>query len=183
MTEQDEDILGAFREGRLELLYRKMYPGMLLYAVKNAGERTDFLAEDCVQNAIFNAWKRRESFESIYALKSFLYVSIKNEIVSLRRKAQAQERYAAQLEVEAVFENTVIDAETQAVLYNAIRNLPEKVRRIFELSFIDGLKNTEIAEQLGVSDSTVKKTKARALDILREKLDSRLFLFFFSVSL
>ena len=50
---------------------------------------------------------------------------------------------------------------------------------IFELSFIEGLKNIEIAEQLGVSDSTVKKAKAKALEILREKLDPRLFLFFF----
>jgi len=41
------------------------------------------------------------------------------------------------------------------------------------------LKNIEIAEQLGVSDSTVKKAKAKALEILREKLDPRLFLFFF----
>ena len=77
--------------------------------------------------------------------------------------------------------NTVIDQETQLLLYNAIQNLPDKERRIFELSFIEGLKNVEIAERLGVSDSTVKKTKAKALEILREKLDPRLFLFFFSL--
>lgn len=48
MAELDEDILRDFRQGRLESLYRRMYPGLLLYAVKNAGERHDFLAEDCV---------------------------------------------------------------------------------------------------------------------------------------
>ena len=47
------------------------------------------------------------------------------------------------------------------------------------LSFIEGLKITDIAEQLNVSESTVKKTKAKALDILREKLPRELFLFFF----
>lgn len=183
MAELDEDILRDFRQGRLESLYRRMYPGLLLYAVKHAGERHDFLAEDCVQDAIFNAWKRREAFDSIYALKSFLYISIRNEIVSLQRRERAQERYVAQLEGEAFFEETVIDSETQGILYNAIRSLPEKERRIFEMSFIEGLKNVEIAEQLGVSDSTVKKTKARALDILRGKLDRKIFLFFFSTAL
>ena len=77
------------------------------------------------------------------------------------------------------FANTVIDQETQLLLFNAIHSLPDRERQIFELSFIEGLKNIEIAEQLGVSDSTVKKAKAKVLEILREKLDPRLCLFFF----
>ena len=153
----DLQVLQAFKKGQLELFYRRIYPGLLLYAVKNAGDRHDFLAEDCVQNAIFNAWKRRDSFDSIYTLKSFLYTSVN----------------------EAFFANTVIYQETQLLLFNAIHSLPDRERQIFELSFIEGLKNIEIAEQLGVSDSTVKKAKAKALEILREKLDPRLFLFFF----
>ena len=88
----DLQVLQAFKKGQLELFYRRIYPGLLLYAVKNAGDRHDFLAEDCVQNAIFNAWKRRDSFDSIYTLKAFLYTSVKNEIISLYRKGKAQER-------------------------------------------------------------------------------------------
>ena len=169
----DLQVLQAFKKGQLELFYRRIYPGLLLYAVKNAGDRHDFLAEDCVQNAIFNAWKRRDSFDSIYTLKSFLYTSVKNEIISLYRKGKAQERYSSQLENEAFFANTVIDQETQLLLFNAIHSLPDRERQI------EGLKNIDIAEQWGVSDSTVKKAKAKALEILREKLDPRLFLFFF----
>ena len=106
-------------------------------------------------------------------MKSFLYTSVKNEIISLYRKGKAQERYSSQLENEAFFANTVIDQETQLLLFNAIHSLPDRERQIFELSFIEGLKNIEIAEQLGVSDSTVKKAKAKALEILREKLDNK----------
>ena len=140
----DLQVLQAFKKGQLELFYRRIYPGLLLYVVK-----------------------------------SFLYTSVKNEIISLYRKGKAQERYSSQLENEAFFANTVIDQETQLLLFNAIHSLPDRERQIFELSFIEGLKNIEIAEQLGVSDSTVKKAKAKALEILREKLDPRLFLFFF----
>ena len=132
----DLQVLQAFKKGQLELFYRRIYPGLLLYAVKNAGDRHDFLAEDCVQNAIFNAWKRRDSFDSIYTLKSFLYTSVKNEIISLYRKGKAQERYSSQLENEAFFANTVIDQETQLLLFNAIHSLPDRERQIFELSFI-----------------------------------------------
>ena len=66
-----------------------------------------------------------------------------------------------QLENEAFFANTVIDQETQLLLFNAIHSLPDRERQIFELSFIEGLKNIEIAEQLGVSDSTVKRRKPK----------------------
>ena len=175
----DVQMLNEFKQGRLEMLYRRLYPALLLYAVRYAGEQNGFLAEDCVQNAVFNAWKRRLQFESVESLKSFLYISIKNEIVSLHRKAKASERYLSQLEDEVFFQNSVIDQETQLLLYYAIRSLPESERQIFELSCIEGLKITDIAEQLNVSESTVKKTKAKALDILREKLPRELFLFFF----
>lgn len=174
----DLQVLQAFKKGQLELFYRRIYPGLLLYAVKNAGDRHDFLAEDCVQNAIFNAWKRRDSFDSIYTLKSFLYTSVKMRSSAFTGKEKHRNDILPSWK-EAFFANTVIDQETQLLLFNAIHSLPDRERQIFELSFIEGLKNIEIAEQLGVSDSTVKRAKAKALEILREKLDPRLFLFFF----
>lgn len=172
----DEQILTEFKQGKLGLLYKRIYPALLLYAIRYMGNQTDFLAEDCVQNAIFNAWKRKEQFDSIYTLKSFLYISIKNEIVSLFRKKKASERYFSQLEKELSFCNSVIEQETQLLVYNAIHDLPAKERRIFEMSYIDGMKNIEIAKKLGVSDSTVKKTKAHALEILRLKLKTNLLM-------
>lgn len=176
----DAQILTDFEEGKLDLLYRKVYPGLLLYAVKYLGGKGDFLAEDCVQNAIFSAWERKEDFDSVYAFKSFLYTSIKNEIVSFHRKQSARERYLSQLEDGVFFRNTVIDQEAQMMLYRAIQELPEKARLVFEMSFIEGLKNVEIAEQLGLSESSVKKYKAGALEFLRRRLHPVLFLYLFA---
>ncbi len=173
-------ILEEFKQGRLELFYRHVYPGLLLFAVRHAGEVHDFLAEDCVQDAVFSAWQRRENFDSLPALKSFCYTSIRNSIVSLDRKQRAKERYVSQLEDEVVFNNSVIDQETQLLLHNAIQALPVKEREIFEMCYVEGLKNMEVAERLGVSESTVKKVKAKALDFLKDRLDPALFLFFFS---
>lgn len=175
----EAQILVDFQKGKLDLLYRKVYPGLILYAVKYLGGESEFLAEDCVQNAIFSAWERRTRFGSIYTFKAFLYTSMKNEIISIHRKNSAKERYMAQLENEGFFHNSVIDQEAQSILYNAIEELPEKAKTIFEMSFIEGLKNVEIAEKLGLSDSSVKKYKASALEFLRGKLDPTLFSFLF----
>ena len=177
----DLRMLEEFRRGRLELLYRRVYPALLLYAVSYAGDRHDFLAEDCVQDAIFQAWQRRERFDSVGTLKSFLYISIRNEIINLTKKTQAKERYVSQLEDGIFFRNSVIDQETQLLLYNAIHALPGREREVFELCCVEGMKTAEVAERLGVSESTVKKTKARALELLRGRLEPGLFLFFFSI--
>lgn len=176
----NNQILVDFQRGELELLYRNVYPGLILYAIKYLGGENDFLAEDCVQNAIFSAWERRNKFDSIYTLKSFLYTSIKNEIISIYRKKSAKERYIRQLENTSFFINSMIDQEAQTLLYNAIEELPEKAKAVFEMSFMEGLKNSEIAEKLGLSDSSVKKYKASALNFLRGKLTPSLFAFLFS---
>ncbi len=173
-------ILIDFQKGKLDLLYRNVYPGLILYAIKYLGEESEFLAEDCVQNAIFSAWERRNKFDSVYTFKAFLYMAIKNDIISIHRKNSARERYVRELEDASCFANSVIDQEAQTLLYSAIEELPEKAKIVFEMSFMEGLKNVELAEKLGLSDSSVKKYKASALDFLRKKLEPSLFLFLFS---
>lgn len=59
-------------------------------------------------------------------------------------------------------------------LYNAIRSLPEEYRELLRMSFEDGLKNSEIAALLGVSEITVKKRKARMLEMLRDAIGGKL---------
>lgn len=169
------DIWHEFRAGKLERFYRDIYPGLILYAERYLGEEDAFLAEDCVQDAIFNAWKRRHDIDSPPAFKSFLYTAIKNSIVSIHRKNAARDHYRDELSDDRYFDNSVIDQEARTILYDAIRSLPEREREVFEMSFLDGLKNAEIAEKLVLSESSIKKYKASALEILRSKLDPNLF--------
>ena len=103
----------------------------------------------------------------------FTPVSGGDAAVDILRKNQARDNYISQQEEETEFLNGIIEQETLNLLYEAIENLPEKYRRIFELHFEQGLKNAEIAAQLGLFESTVKKQKARMLKLLREDLQQR----------
>ena len=173
---REERVLEEFREGRLESFYETVYPSMLLFTTRFLGEQADFLAEDCVQDAVFDAWKRRDSFHSLQALKGFLYTSIRNDAISISRKEQARRRYLLSREEEVFFNTSVIDQETRALLYHALGELPGMERKVLEMSFVEGLKNIEIADKLALSDSSIKKYKANAIKILRQKL-SRALLF------
>lgn len=177
----ENKILEAFREDRLEPFYSRMYSGLLGYASRLLGDAYDFLAEDCVQNAILQAWKRKKAFHSAPAFKSFLYVTIRNEVINIIRKNSAREKYISELEDDVFFCDTIIEQEVHQLLYQAVNNLPEKHRVIFEMSFIEGLKNIEIAKHLDISESSVQKRKASALEILREKLDPAIYTLLFGL--
>lgn len=56
------------------------------------------------------------------------------------------------------------------IIYGAIEELPAEYRTLLRMSFEEGLKNAEIAQRLGVAEITVKKRKAKMLEILRSKL-------------
>jgi RNA polymerase sigma-70 factor (ECF subfamily) len=69
------------------------------------------------------------------------------------------------------------DTELLDLLNVAVSNMPEKRKRIFELSRSKGMKNAEIAELLGVSEKTVEYHIGKALEELR-KLSYIILLFF-----
>jgi RNA polymerase sigma-70 factor (ECF subfamily) len=49
---------------------------------------------------------------------------------------------------------------------------------VLKLAFFESLRNDEIAERLGVSVNTIKTQKARALQLLRLRLDPLSFTLF-----
>lgn len=171
----DYRILEDFRQGRIAPLYRKVYPSLIIFANQYLGQDDSCYAEDFVQNAIFNAWKTRNTFPSLNSLKSFLYTSIRNEAISYLRKNKARARYLTWIESlgECFDEQLMMEADITSHLLNAIAEMPETEKRVLELSFLEGKKNLEIARIFNVSDRTIKKYKARALYLLRNSLNGK----------
>ena len=165
-----EHILAEFKSGKLETFYKNTYGQLLLYASRYLGNDYSFLAEDCVQDAIYKAYQQRETFSSVSTFKSFLYCCIRNAAIDILRKNHAQENYLSQQEEDIEFLNSIIEQETLNLLYTSIANLPEKYQKIFELNFQQGLKNAEIATLLGVTESAIKKQKAQMIELLRKDL-------------
>ena len=152
-------VLKDFKMGRVKCLYQEWYAGLLVFASKFLGQSYSFLAEDCVQDAIFKAFNKRLDFSSEASLKSFIYSCIKNQAIDILRKNQSKDNYISQQENKTEFINGIIEQETLNLLYSAINSLPDKYKQLFELNFEQGLKNAEIAKLLGVSESAVKKTE------------------------
>ncbi|MDZ4827615.1 MAG: SigB/SigF/SigG family RNA polymerase sigma factor [Actinomycetota bacterium] len=63
-------------------------------------------------------------------------------------------------------------AEHRVVLEQLLEGLPERERMIVRLRFFDELTQTEIAEQIGISQMHVSRLLARTLTQLRERLQT-----------
>lgn len=166
-----EQVFDDFKAGHIQSFYDQVYPSLLRYAERVVGDDHAYLAEDCVQEAIFKVYLRRQQFTDAEAMESYLFVCLRNEITTLFRKRDRHNRYIEHREApdEATFFDHLVMQETLDRLYAAIDGLPDRLRQLFEMSFEQGLKNIEIAQLLNVSAETIKKRKAKLISTLRTR--------------
>lgn len=133
--------------------------------------------EDMIQESFISFWEGRKDFDHINAVKSFLYTSVRNKCLNYLKHKKVERKHERNLvyhiESDHLFSAHVIEEETFNHLFIEIKNLPESSREIMLLA-LNGLRNQEIADELGVSVNTVKTQKKIAYQKLRTSLGNRL---------
>jgi len=175
----DQSVWNKIVEGdvdALRILHDKYYHPMWLWASKYT--RNDSLAEELVSDCFIKLWDGRRKIIIEKSLKSYLFLMLRNQIVSQARKSKHEFVFGAVSLPEVPDEVTVNHQDFYAELYAAIHKIPEQRRRILELAVFESLSYKEIASQLGISVNTVKTQMGRAYQFLKEELDPKNFLLF-----
>lgn len=176
--QNSQSIFHKFISGKMTPFYDRYYPRLLMYARKLLGSELEWLAEDYVQDAVLDTFQKRETFKDAAQWQAHILTVIRNRTQSALRHLYARRNYEEAPDnagmYEAEFTRVLIENETLDALYNAIRSLPEDYRELLRMSFEEGLKNSEIAARLGVAEITVKKRKARMLEMLRDAIGGKL---------
>lgn len=170
-----DTIFRKFVAGKMTPFYDRYYPRLLMYARRVLGSELEWMAEDCVQDAVIDAFQKRDTFTDASQWHAHMLACIRNRSVSALRRLSARRNYEEASESdssrhEADMTRALIENETLDALYAAIESLPAEYRTLLRMSFEEGLKNAEIAARLGVAEITVKKRKARMLEMLRAAL-------------
>ena len=151
----------------MENLFRYQYRPLCIFALHYLKDID--ASEDVVQEAFGVLWEKLSAGEKVVNQKGYLYSVVKNRSFDiLRKRGLGGEAITLEGSVEDIEEPTVEDAEVEARLWTAIDTLPEKCREIFLMSKRDGLKQEEIASELGISLQTVKNQVSKALKILKD---------------
>ena len=178
MNEQvaGDDIIIEFRKGNskaLNAIFKLYYAALCYFADRIVVNKEE--AEDIVAESFLKLWKLHENFDSLYGVRAFLYVTTRNACLNFLKQADRVTRQ--QIDVSHISDPDedrafadITRAEVLREVYAAIETLPEQCKKIVRLSFIEGLKNHEIAEQLKISIHTVKNQKVRGIYLLKMKL-------------
>lgn len=180
-TKLDEQFsLPVSEEEQVRKLFNEYFNRLSYFAFRILKDQDK--ACDMAQDAFYKYWVARSEVENHpIAIKNFLYSTVKNSCLNVLRHEKVVSDYASnfddQSQVESSIMDSIITAEVLYSLDQAIRQLPEKYRLISELAYLEGKKNQEIADLLGMSINTVKKQKQKALELLRLRLTPELLSF------
>jgi RNA polymerase sigma-70 factor (family 1) len=173
------DIIEAFKRGTsdaLQSLLKQFYSPLCLFAERLLTDRA--AAEDIVGDSFIKLWDRRTDFETLQTIKAFLYITVRNASLNYLKQVKRDTLSKKQLaylssEKEEFVLNDIIRSEVLREIMSEIETLPEQCRKVLKLGYLEGKRNQEIADMLGISVHTVKNQKARAIQLLKIKLRDR----------
>lgn len=151
-------------------LYRKLY-STLYYFARTLYKSSSENAEDAVQDAFLRIWEHAEvKFESMAKIKSYLYLTIRNDFISHVRHAKIVESNKdSYLYEKDYYVYRAAEAEIFTVLPEALGLLPEECAHILSM-LLEGYTLKEVSEKTGMPVSTVHHKKDQAIAILKEKV-------------
>ena len=167
MKFEEKNIL--IEKGKIEqeynLLFKRLYPGLMFYANRFLDEDE---AEDVVQDAFVELWEKRNEIDLGDSIHTFMYRSVYFKAINIIRHKNVENNYSHPDENDTIrkMESNEINKE----IFSVIESLPEKCKEVFKLSYLNDMKNKEIAELLNISLRTVEAHMYKALKFLRANL-------------
>jgi len=169
-------LMEGFRAGQHQNfteIFKLLYAPLCYHALKITNEEA--AAEDIVEDSFIKIWERREIFFEINVLKSYLYTTVKNECLNWIKKNSKKTFLSENLfqsdvpETPHIFEYTLA-SEVYNQLSGALEQLSPQGKQIIKMIFFESKNTRTVAEELGISESTVKTQKGRSLQKLKTRL-------------
>ncbi len=164
-----------------EEVFKMYFKNLHAYACTILKEEAD--AEEAVQQVFFKLWERAEHLSFSGSVAAYLYRAVHNQCLNQLKhqkvKANHQLHVAYSMKNESVNGPAkMISKELEQKIREALNELPEQCRTVFQLSRFEDMKYREIADQLDISIKTVENQMGKALKQLRLKLVDFLTLLF-----
>jgi RNA polymerase sigma-70 factor (family 1) len=184
--EKDVFPLSMGEDAAFERIFKLYHAPLRYYCEQLTG--TDEESEDLVCEIFVTLWRKQIKFESVEHTQAFLYRSAKNSCLNFIRNGNRAIEKKEKLSVETTelsddYLNTIIRTEVWAELYRAVERLPSQCCKVITLSYLEGMSNQEIADEMNLSLQTVKNYKLRGLDLLKDKLPDGILALLFTMTL
>lgn len=133
-------------------------------------------AEDALQEAFISAFRNLDAYRGDATFGGWLKRIVVNKSINLlkQRKHEAIPENENWDVAETVAEGEYMEGLSVEKVRDAIQQLPDGYRTVLSLYLLEGYDHQEIAEILGISESTSKSQLNRAKGKLREHLSLKI---------
>ncbi|MFV0540235.1 MAG: RNA polymerase sigma factor [Aestuariibaculum sp.] len=168
-----------------DLLFKKYYKSLVRYI--HAFTNDIQISEDIVQQIFVNLWMNREDLNITKSVKGYLYLIAYNSYLNQYKKVKRRQGLLENFKAEVLTEYATEDQETLTDRVNRlmllIETLPPNCREILRLNKFRGLKYSEIAKMMNISQKTVESQMRIAFKKIRKAFENDQFILFFKYAL
>ncbi len=152
---------------QLYKLYSKAMYNVCYRMMNNQAE-----AEDLLQDSFIEAFMKLNTFRYESAFGAWLKRIVVNKCINHLKKRRTQLVYTENIPEINLDNDSNIEPELLKVkhIHKAMEALPEGYRVVFSLYLIEGYDHSEIAQILGITESTSKSQFSRAKHKIKEVL-------------
>ncbi len=165
----DELIKLCHKQNRTaqKLLFDKFSGKMMTICRRYARDRHE--AEDFLQDSFIRVFKYLKQYKSQGSLEGWIRKTVVNTILrAIQNRAKFLYTELSSSEYEITLASDALDILENEEILLLIGQLPEGYRLIFNLYVLEGFTHKEIAETLGITESTSRSQLVRAKNSLRK---------------
>jgi RNA polymerase sigma-70 factor, ECF subfamily len=171
--------LSPWGTGNFEELFKTHFNALNAYAFTIL--KDSHQSEEIVQQVFCRIWEKREDLSIHTSIKAYLYRAVYHDSLNYLKHKKVMAQYASyairQGEGQAANPSEkVVASELNEKIRDAMNDLPEQCRTIFQMSRYEHMKYQEIADAMGLSVKTVENQIGKALRVMRGKLSEYLLL-------
>lgn len=170
MTEK-ELIEGCIRENRMcqEEIFRRYAGKMMSVCLRYTRHRME--AEDILQDAFIKVFDNLDKFQHKGSFEGWIRrIVINTALKNYSRKSFSHEQIGVEYYPDVPVAPDVYSHLGEEVLMGLIADLPEGYRVVFNLYAIEGYSHKEIADTLGIQESTSRSQLVKARKLLQVQI-------------
>jgi len=166
-----------------EVFFKENFSSLCVYCQYKFGFDLD-QAKEVVHTSFIKLWESRDTISADLSIKAYLYKIITNVSYDTFRHDKVKQKHESYVLQNSAFHYNKNDFDKVELnqlrndIEKAVSELPDQMRKIFEMSRNEDLKYAEIADKLSISVKTVETQMSRALVKLRQKLSHYLTFYF-----
>lgn len=156
------------------ILYKMYSRAMYNIAIRILNNKMD--TEDVLQESFITAFGRLGELNNVKAIGSWLKRIVINNCISHIRSSRMTFEDIEDNKFESEDDRFELDDSIDpTIVHKAIKELPDGCRTVLVLYALESYKHREIAEMLGITESTSKTQYRRGLILLNKKLKHKIY--------